>query len=236
MSTSRSMRGAAWWLLAAAAPLAAVAGYAIAVRPRMLRSGATEAEVAAPYPGITVIPGGRRSPTMATTIGAPPSVVWRWLAQMGYGRAGWYSWDHLDNWGHSSEATIHPEWQDIALGDRLPSMPDDAAWWEVAVLEPGRFLGLRASVDLRGKPFDPNGPRPRAFTDSLWGFALEPLDDDRTRLVVSGYWAMEPGWAKALVNWLFLEPAHWIMQKRQFAKLRKLAEAEWREAQPANPA
>lgn len=235
MNTSRRLGNATWWMLVGA-PLAVVAGYVFAFRPRMVRWGATATEVAAPYPGITVIPGGRRSPTMATTIDAPPSVVWRWLVQMGYGRAGWYSWDHLDNWGHSSESTIHSEWQEIALGDRLPSMPDNAAWWEVASLEPERFLGLRATMDLKGKPFDPNGPRPRAFTDSLWGFALEPLEGDRTRLVVSGYWAMEPGWAKTLMNWLFLEPAHWIMQKRQFAKLRRLAETEWREVRAAQPA
>lgn len=106
-------------------------------------------------------------------------------------------------------------------------MPDNAAWWEVAALEPERFLGLRATMSLSGKPFDPQGPRPRAFTDSLWGFALEPLDGERTRLVVSGYWAMEPGWARALLNWVFLEPAHWIMQTRQFAKLKQLAERDW---------
>lgn len=208
-------------------PLAALAGYAFAVRPRLVRWGATADEVAAPYPGVTVIPGGTRGATMGVTIEAPPSVVWRWLAQMGYGRAGWYSWDHLDNWGRSSEDRVHPEWQEIKLGDRLPSMPDNAAWWEVAALEPERFLGLRATMSLSGKPFDPQGPRPRAFTDSLWGFALEPLDGERTRLVVSGYWAMEPGWARALLNWVFLEPAHWIMQTRQFAKLKQLAERDW---------
>lgn len=219
-----------------ALPALALGGYAILFRPRMLRWGATRDEVAAPYPGMTVIPGGRRSPTMATTIAAPPAVVWRWLVQMGYGRAGWYSWDHLDNWGHSSDDRIRPEWQEIAVGDRLPSMPDNAAWWEVATLEPERFLGLRATMDLKGRPFDPEGPRPAAFTDSLWGFALEPLEGDRTRLVVSGYWAMRPGWAKALTSWFLVEPAHWIMQSRQFARLKRLAENDWQRQQSSLPA
>ena len=202
------------------APLAA---YAFGVRPRLVRWGATPEEIARPYPGADLIPGGDRSPTMAVTIDAPPSAVWPWLVQMGYGRAGWYSWDHLDNWGRASEHRIHSEWQRIAVGDRLPSMPDNAAWWEVAALEPGRFLGLRASLDLRGRPFDPAAGRPRFYTDSLWGFLLEEAAGGCTRLIVSGYWSMRPRWAKALANFVFLEPAHWVMQTRQFANLRRLA-------------
>jgi hypothetical protein len=77
----------------------------------------------------------------------------------------------------------------IASGSRSPSgitllaMSDEQAWWEVAALEPERFLGLRASYDLRGRPFDPTGARPRFDTDSLWGFQLEELAGGRTRLV-----------------------------------------------------
>jgi proline iminopeptidase len=163
---------------------------------------------------------------MAVTIDAPPARVWPWLVQMGYGRAGWYSWDHLDNWGHASAERLHPEWQQIALRDRLPSMPEQKAWWEVAALEPERFLGLRASLDLRGRPFDSKGQRPRFFTDSLWGFLLEEAPGGRTRLVVSGYWAMRPRWLQSVTSVLFLEPSHWIMQTRQFAQLKRLAEGD----------
>jgi proline iminopeptidase len=204
-----------------------VAGaYAVIIRPRLLRWGATDDEVRRPYPGADLIPGGVRSGAMAVTIDAPPDRVWPWLVQMGYGRAGWYSWDHLDNWGSKSATRLHPEWQQIALGDRLPSMPDDKAWWEVAALEPERFLGLRASIDLRGRPYDPAGSRPRFFTDSLWGFLLDELPGRRTRLVVSGYWALQPRWIQPIMSVLFLEPAHWIMQTRQFANLKRLVELE----------
>jgi proline iminopeptidase len=143
---------------------------------------------------------------------------------MGYGRAGWYSWDHLDNWGNVSASRVHPEWQKVKVGDRLPSMPDAKTCFEVAALEPERFLGLRASFDLRGRPFDPGGPRPRYYTDSLWGFLLEELPGGRTRVVESGYWAARPSWLQGAIGFAFLEPAHWIMQTRQFANLKRLAE------------
>ena len=198
--------------------------YAVLIRPRLVRWGATLPEVRQLYPGADLIPGGERSPTMAVTIDAPPSAVWPWLLQMGYGRAGWYSWDHLDNWGQTSADRLHPEWQNVSVGDRLPSMPNEAAWWDVAALEPNSFLGLRVSMDLRGRPFDPAGVRPRFYTDSLWGFLLEELPGSRTRLVVSGYWAMRPRWAKTLLNFFFLEPAHWIMQTRQFGNLKRHVE------------
>src|SRR3954463_1551818 len=165
----------------------AAAAYAFVFRPRMLRWGATEAEVRWPYPGVEVIRGGQRGATMAVTINAPPSRVWRWLVQMGRDRAGWYSWDWLDCGGAPSAQRIHPEWQEIKLGDRLKSTPGGGAWFEVAALEPEHFLGLRAPIDLRRmRCFDTRGPRPRYYVDSLWGFQLKALPGERTRLVVSG--------------------------------------------------
>jgi len=161
---------------------------------------------------------------MAVTLDAPPRNVWPWLVQMGAGRAGWYSWDRLDDFGARSAERLHPEWQDVSLGDRLPATPDGSQWWEVAVLEPERFLGLRMSLDLRGRPFDPDGAPPSTATDSLWGFRLIELPGSRTRLVVSGYWAMRPGWLRLPMSVLFLEPSHWVMQTRQFANLRRRVE------------
>jgi hypothetical protein len=163
-------------------------GYLAVVRPRLLCWGATDDEVRGQFPGAEIIPGGTRSATMAVTIDAPPSRVWPWLVQMGADRAGWYSWDRLDNFGHRSADRIHPEWQAISLGDRLAAKPDGSQWWEVAALEPTRFLGLRMSLDLLGRPFDPTRERPRYFT---------------TRLGVSSsmrWTAIAPGWWSAVTG------------------------------------
>ena len=161
---------------------------------------------------------------MAVTIDAPPSHVWPWLVQMGTDRAGWYSWDRLDNFGRRSTESIHPEWHEIAAGDRLAATPDGSEWWAVAALEPERFLGLRMSIDLRGRPLDPARTRPRYYTDSLWAFLLEERPGNRTRLVVSGYWAFKPRWLQPIMSVLFLDLQHWIMQTRQFANLKRRVE------------
>jgi hypothetical protein len=198
--------------------------YGIALRPRLLRWGATDEELRAPYPGAELIPDGKRGATMAVTIAAPPSRVWPWLLQMGCDRAGWYSWDRLDNGGVASAERIHPEWSSVVVGDHLAASPGRGAWFEISALEPERFFALRARLDLRGRPFDASRRRPRLFSDSLWGFLLERLPGDRTRLVVSGYACSNPRPLTAIGDFVFWEPAHWIMQGRQFANLKRRAE------------
>ena len=207
--------------------------YGFAVRPRMLRWGASDEEVCQPYPGAELIPGGRRGATMSVTIDAPPSRVWEWLVQMGCDRAGWYSWDWLDNGGIPSAEHIHAEWQELALGDRLASTPSGIAWFEVAALDQERFIGLRAPINLRdGRPFDTAGPRPRFYIDALWGFQLKELPEERTRLVVSGYASARPRLLQGIADLFFWEPAHWFMQTRQFANLKRRAECQSAESLP----
>ena len=205
----------------------AAAVYGLALRPRLVRWGATDEEIAGPYPGGELVPDGTRASTMAVTIDAPPTQVWPWLVQMGWDRAGWYSWDRLDNGGRPSAQELHPEWQHLSVGDYLkawsPGGPMDA--WEIAALEPGHFLGLRGLSDLRGRVLDPGQPRPAAYTEGLWGFVLERLPRDRTRLVVSGYQSVRPRWLERLVDFWVYPPVHWMMEVRQLANLRRNIES-----------
>jgi hypothetical protein len=209
-----------------AALLGVAAGiYALAVRPRILRWGASDEEVRGPFPGAGLIPSGKRTATMAVTIDAPPSRVWPWLVQMGCDRAGWYSWDRLDNGGVPSAQRIHSQWQDLSVGDRLASTPGGRNWFEVAALEPERFLGLRAAMTFPGgRNYDSAAPRPHYYLDVLWAFQLRELPGQRTRLVVSGYGSGHPRPLHKIADVLLWEPAHCIMQSRQFANLKRRAE------------
>jgi proline iminopeptidase len=209
-------------LLAGAAAL--LAAYRWGLLPRLRTWGATPEEVRAAYPGDDLVPGGRRGATMATTIPAPPRDVWPWLVQMGADRGGFYSFDRLDNGGRPSAERIHPQWQDLREGDRMAVVPDGSHWFDVARLDPERALVLRASLALpSGRCFDPEGPLPRAFTDGTWGFFLSPTAEGHTRLVVTGRSRERPRAPVRAVNAVSWEPAHWIMQLRQFAGLRRRA-------------
>jgi hypothetical protein len=215
-----------------------VLAYGPFVRPRVLRSGATDQECSDPYPGRSLVPNGKRTATMAVTIDVPPSQVWPWVVQMGCDRAGWYSWDLLDNLGAPSASQVHPEWQQIAVGDHFASTPSGQVWFEVAAVEPERFLALRAALRLpSGCPFDTAGDRPCFYSDSLWCFLLNELPGRRTRMVVSGYASSRPRALTILLDVAFWEPAHWIMQTRQFANLKRRTEGRPAGApgKPASP-
>ena len=214
--------------IAGVAVMAAVV-YGAWVRPRLARWGATDEELAGPYPGAELVPGGKRYGAMAVTIGAPPDQVWPWLVQMG--------WDRLDNAGRPSAREVHSEWQDLAVGDQLkfwtPGGVTDA--YKVAVLEPNRFLGLLGYSDLLGRTLDLKQPRPSAYMEGLWGFLLNELPDGRTRLVISGYATLRPQWLERfIVDWLYI-PSVWVMQARMLAVLKRSIERTARARPQAVP-
>jgi hypothetical protein len=142
-------------------------------------------------------------PTTADTrgidIAAPPEQVWPWLVQMGYKRAGWYSYDAIDmNQGSSRE--IVPEFQSIEVGQVLPTHAGGG--FVVKVAEAGKALVLyldstivrdqagvadetgateqKANIQATGKLL--NSAIPGWFAAS-WAFVLEPTASGGTRLI-----------------------------------------------------
>ena len=126
------------------AGLAGVSVYALAIRPWLLRWGATAAERSKSLPGDLLVPQANSSATRAITIDAPPERVWPWIVQIGQGRGGFYSYTWLENLVGCeivNAGTIHAEWQDLKPGDSLrlhPKMPG----LPVAILEKNRALVL----------------------------------------------------------------------------------------------
>ncbi len=196
--------------------------YAFWVRPRLLTWGATAEEVATTYPGDELIPDADGSVfTMGTTLPAPPEKVWPWLVQMGFGRAGWYSWDRLDNAGNPSADRIVPEWQSVQVGQRLIEASDGRNWFTVELVEPNRTLVLRTIIDLlSGRSVDPNARLPRAYADGVWSFNLRPADGGQTRLVARSRGKTRPALLTRPFGLAVGDPAHFIMQTRQFHGLR----------------
>jgi hypothetical protein len=199
-----------------------VALYALWIRPRMLTWGAAPEETTCTYPGDELVPDSDGGATMATALPAPPERVWRWLVQMGGGRAGWYSWDWVDNNWQRSADRIVPEWQGLAEGQHLHWAPKGENWFTVAVLEPNRTLVLHAAYGMfSGRSFDPrSGPAPWAYIDGIWGFHLRAAPGGGTRLVVRSRDRSGPRPVARLFGWLVGEPLHFVMQTRQFHNLR----------------
>lgn len=207
--------------------LAAAAVYEWGLRPRCRFLGATDEERRGAYPGDELMPEESHHSVMATTLAAPPSEVWPWLVQMGTDRAGFYSWDRLDNGGRPSAECIRPEWQDLRQGDRVSSVQGGRSWFDVALLDPERALVLRASLRFpSARPYDPGSERPCFYSDTTWGYYLSRTDEGQTRLVTTGKARVRPRWAFRLADWAFWDPAHWVMQTRQFEGLRRRVEGQ----------
>jgi hypothetical protein len=189
-------------------PLVAVlfGTYVGVLHPWLLTWGATQAEQQAALPGDEAPPSVYF--TRAVTIDAPPAAVWPWLVQMGQDRAGFYSNTWLENLTgadiHNADA-LHPEWQQRALGDRVPLTRPDllfglGAWGhtDIVVLE-----SERAVANITGR------------------FVLQPVGDRGTRLLFREPLAAQGPVVTRLLAW---DPAHFVMVRRMLEGVRERAE------------
>jgi hypothetical protein len=153
-------------LLVLAGALAAEIAAYLVWRPTMLRWGTEGEEATEPLPGDDLVPTPRIQSTRAISIDAPPERVWPWIVQMGIYRAGFYTHDRVERLlfharyveGKHSAIRIHPELQDLKVGDQVPY--GGGVYAGVTQLEPNRHL-------VAGE-----------------AFVLRPLSGNRTRFLV----------------------------------------------------
>jgi hypothetical protein len=202
--------------------------------------GVEDDEAVRALAGDELVPNATKTDTRGITIAAPPSDVWPWLVQMGYGRGGWYSYDRLDMRGGSADE-IHPEWQSLAVGDLLPT--DPGGGFVVRALEPERSLVVLVDSDIvaeqRGNGQSGNlaieapglaasgrvmgATMPQRFAAS-WAFVLEPVGTDRTRLIERVRFGVEAGDRGAVPAGPLLGFGVFVMMQRQMLGIRDRAE------------
>jgi hypothetical protein len=185
----------------------------VLLRPWHMRWGSTNRELRAYLPGDELVSDATYVVQHAVTIPAPPTAVWPWLVQVGQDRGGFYSYAWLENLfglGIRNADRIHPEWQDVAVGDSIYATP--AGWlgfdrrfgWRVARAEPGTVLVLEQ-----------------------WGaFVLLPTTDGGTRLIVrtrGGGTDRLRDVVLAPFGFLLFEPAHFLMERKMLLEVKRLA-------------
>lgn len=153
-----------------------LSAYLFVARPSQLRWGATNAEVVRAMPGDALANHPTFLSTRAITIDAAPEAIWPWLIQLGYGRAGFYGYDILENLGSPrglySADRIVPELQRPAIGDPLPLSAAGGLIFHA--IQPNAYLVWSGA----------SGRFPGAFT-----WALYPVDATHTRLVSRIQWS-----------------------------------------------
>jgi hypothetical protein len=170
-------------------------------------------------PGDEILAASRVQKTHGVTIEAPVASVWPWLVQIGARRAGWYSYDLLDNGGTHSAERIVPELQHLYVGKMIPALPTSPDGFAVLRLEPERALVLGDPGLLPGAARSGGPP-----WQTTWAFVLAPIGETATRLTVRARADFPPAWTMAVVRPL-LGLAHEVMERRQLHNLRRRAEA-----------
>jgi hypothetical protein len=187
----------------AAVPLFAVTPL---LRPWHTRWGASREELRSAMPGDELLPKAQFQATRAITIAAPASAVYPWLLQVGFGRAGFYSYDLLDSLGRASAERIVPELQQVRVGDWVPMSPTptETTAFKVDSFEAPNWMLWR-------KP------------DSTWSWRLEAVDGGTrlvTRLRVVYNW--KKPFAAAFSVWL-IEFGDFAMMRRMLKGIRRRA-------------
>ena len=163
------------------------------VRPKVRGWGLDPHEAELPLPGDDLIDEPSHVETRGITIHAPVAKVWPWLVQMGFGRAGWYSYDMLDNKG--SADGVMAEFQQLAVGDVMPTHPGGG--FLVKVVEAERALVLYTDTDLLRSQAERSDNESYPEIKASWAFYLQP-EDGGTRLI-ERFRAKTPGSGPATV-------------------------------------
>jgi len=221
--------------------LAAVGGASAAAVSAYRTWGVDPVDATRTLPGDDLVADPFGVSTRSLIVDAPPGAIWPWLAQMGYGRGGWYSYDRLDMKGKSATEIV-PEWQNLAVGDIVATDPKGG--FEARVVDPSHALVMYTDTALvdtqRGTdwriPADERvtpGLRfsgtmlqttPREFAVS-WALVLDPIGEGRTRLIervrVRYDGVIGPG---ARFMGSLLGFGVFVMVQRQMLTLKRLAE------------
>ena len=188
-------------------------------RRRYLHWGSTPHELAAPLPGDDLMPRASLTATRAISVAAAADHVWPWIAQLGQGRGGFYSYDGLENLVgcHIQSADgVLAQQQILHSGDVIRLALEGAPDFRVQLVDPPTTLVLVSSGPRR-----PNATgRPSSVV--TWQWVLRPLDSGRrTRLLVRQRLSC-PRSQRAL--WYLLEPITFVMERRMLLRLRSRAE------------
>jgi len=208
---------------------AAIAGTAILaplLRSRYCHWGATDEEAALAISGDALVPRPKSQLTMGVTVEAPASAVWPWFLQLGCQRAGWYSYDLLDNGGVLSATRIIPEFQQLEVGDIIKNMPKGDSGFPVAIIDPYRQLTMAGTTDTEtGEEVDPNKPGLEKYFSGNQTFLLQEIDEHRTRLI----FRMRIDWSPTLLNNIAFkgvaEPLSFVMARKTLLNVGRRAEA-----------
>ncbi len=212
--------------------LLATMGYFMIIRPWYKSWGSKGFESEISLPGDEQMLSPKVIVNRSIQISAPPEKVWSWLIQIGYQRAGWYSYDSLENAvgvaefvdGHSSTRII-PELQTLQVGDSIPAAPEPYLKFEVIHLSSPESMVLEAHINpITGKNLNEKEKSSGIWMRQIWSFYLAETQDRNTHLIVRSRIDYGPELIMKPLSWFIIEPAHFIMEQKMLKGIKYRAE------------
>lgn len=193
-------------------------------RPWYGRWGATPEELAISLPGDELVPEPQLTSTRAITIHATPKDIWPWIAQIGQGRGGLYSYEKLENLAGcqmQNAASILPECQDPQPGDLVRLGPPGYPALPIHTVVPDYYLLIFANgmQEARENPGSKAPP-----VDWCWLYYLRERSDGSTRLIIRTRMSFLPSFGMNLTWKGFLDPIHFSMERQTLLGIKKRVE------------
>ncbi len=199
-----------------------IVGNAVAtpfVGGKRLRWGTVGTESDDPLPGDELVPDPKWSYTLGVAVDAPAEAVWPWIAQIGQGRGGFYTYQTLENLVGckiTNTTQILADHQHPVVGDGIRLHPT-APPMRIEIADPPHALVLL------GSPADIAAGK--SWGVSTWQFVVNPRPDGGSRLLTRGRYDHSPDWKGRLAFGRFpIEAISFVMSRKMMLEIKRLAE------------
>jgi hypothetical protein len=189
------------------------------LRSRRRRWGATDEELERAYPGDELVPDPKWAADHAISIEATPEQVWPWLAQIGQGRGGFYSYEKLENLAGckiENSSRILEEHQRLRKGDPIRLHVEVPPMTVAIVDEPTALV-------LHGNPGEADDS---TTISTSWAFLLLEQPEGTTRLLSrTRYHYPDDLRSRLMGGPLLVEPVSFVMERKMLRVIKALVES-----------
>jgi hypothetical protein len=186
---------------------------------KRLRWGTVNTEATDSLPGDALVPQPKWSYTLGIEVDASPEHVWPWIAQIGQGRGGFYTYQTLENLVGCriiNSTEIIPEHQHPVIGEDIRLHPT-APPLRIEIVDPP------SALVLVGSPADVGADD--TWGMSTWQFVVKSRPDGGSRLLTRGRYDHAPNWMSRLAFGRFpIEVVSFVMSRKMMLEIKRLAE------------
>jgi len=186
-----------------------------------LRWGTVGTEPSDPFPGDELVPEPKWSYTLGVTVDASPEGVWPWIAQLGQGRGGFYTYQSLENLVGckiTNATEVLPDYQHPVVGEDIYLHPT-APPMRIEIVDPPNALVLF------GSPADIGAEE--SWGVSTWQFVVKPGPDGGSRFLTRGRYDHTPDWKSRFAFGRFpMEVVTFVMSRKMMLEIKTLAERD----------